>query len=446
MSASSNENTNTTPIPKATFAAFVSPNVENIRLYRLYVKKRFEECKFHIETILAKYDESLCESQILLRAKIAREEANIRESIMWLEKANRHNPRSVKILYEMGKNHYMLAEHHRAIELFAKALERESDDWRIFYWQSLSYYHVFRPPVCMQKAQEVLLSCPKVNSSTDMLMFLARLLGEQNEMVPAVAAYKRSIEMEPENVDLIYSLGMLYLKSQSEENAFAMLGKALTYDPGYVPSILAIASVLQAHGDYDVALSKYKIAATEFDHSAALWNNIAMCYFGKGKLVAAISCLNRANYFCPLDWKILFNLSLVYSALRQFASAYHFISAAFAICPQHPLILMTMAVILTELEDFRNAKAAYKRALKLNPDLFIVKLNFAIFEYRRGNVHQAIKRIGSAINDTPNGFEELDHLISRLKSNLEKLAVEDTETGELLRKSYAKEFDGHIND
>ncbi|KAI1725478.1 bardet-Biedl syndrome 4 protein [Ditylenchus destructor] len=423
MSASSNENT--TPNPKATFAAFVSPNVENIRLYRLYVKKRFEECKFHIETILAKYDESLCESQILLRAKIAREEANIRESIMWLEKANRHNPRSVKILYEMGKNHYMLAEHHRAIELFAKALERESDDWRIFYWQSLSYYHVFRPPVCMQKA---------------------RLLGEQNEMVPAVAAYKRSIEMEPENVDLIYSLGMLYLKSQSEENAFAMLGKALTYDPGYVPSILAIASVLQAHGDYDVALSKYKIAATEFDHSAALWNNIAMCYFGKGKLVAAISCLNRANYFCPLDWKILFNLSLVYFALRQFASAYHFISAAFAICPQHPLILMTMAVILTELEDFRNAKAAYKRASKLNPDLFIVKLNFAIFEYRRGNVHQAIKRIGSAINETPNGFEELDHLISRLKSNLEKLALEDMEVGELLRKSYAKEFDGHMND
>ena len=43
-------------------------------------------------------------------------------------------------------------------------------------------------------------------------MFLARLLDEQKETGSAVEAYKRSIEMEPENVDLIHNLGMLYLK------------------------------------------------------------------------------------------------------------------------------------------------------------------------------------------------------------------------------------------
>uniref|UniRef100_A0A915DMD2 Bardet-Biedl syndrome 4 n=1 Tax=Ditylenchus dipsaci TaxID=166011 RepID=A0A915DMD2_9BILA len=399
---------------KAVFGAFKSPDRQNIKLHSLYVRKQ---------------------------ATIAREEAYIRESIRWLERAHRHNPRSNRLLYELGKNHYMLAEHQRAIELFSKALERETDDWKIFYWQSLSYYHVFRPPVCMQKAQEVLLSCPRINSSTDMLMFLARLLGEQNDIVPAVEAYKRSIEMEPENVDLIYSLGMLYLKAQSEENAFAMLGKTLTFEANYVPSILAIASVLQTHGDFDVALSKYKIAANEFDHSAALWNNIGMCYFGKGKLVAAISCLNKANYLCPLDWKILFNLSLVYFSMRQFASAYHFCSASFAICPQHPIILTAMAVILTALEDFRNAKSAYKRALKLNPELFISRLNFAIFEYRRGNVVDSIKRIGSFLNDSSNGLEEIDQLTSRFKACLQKTAEEDQNIAAVLERCYNKEFD-----
>lgn len=65
--------------------------------------------------------------------------------------------------------------------------------------------------------------------------------------------------MEPENVDLIHSLGMLYLKAHSEDNAFAMLGKALTYDSNYVPSILAVACILQNRGDYEVALSKYRL-------------------------------------------------------------------------------------------------------------------------------------------------------------------------------------------
>ena len=36
-----------------------------------------------------------------------------------------------------------------------------------------------------------------------------------------------------------------------------------------------------------------------------------MCFFGKKKFVAAISCLKRANYLAPFDWKILYNLGLV---------------------------------------------------------------------------------------------------------------------------------------
>jgi Bardet-Biedl syndrome 4 protein len=111
---------------------------------------------------------------------------------------------------------------------------------------------------------------------------------------------------------------------EDQSNAFATFGKALSYDPSYVPSLLAIASILQSNNDWDVALAKYRllpagilfqfkfipfcnsprIVATEFDHSCALWNNIGMCFFGKGKLVAALVCLHKANYLCPLDWKV----------------------------------------------------------------------------------------------------------------------------------------------
>ena len=42
--------------------------------------------------------------------------------------------------------------------------------------------------------------------------------------------------------------------------------------------------------------------------SPQLWNNIGMCFFGKKKHVAAVSCLKRASYLAPFDWKILYNL------------------------------------------------------------------------------------------------------------------------------------------
>ena len=64
----------------------------------------------------------------------------------------------------------------------------------------------------------------------------------------------------------------------------------MTYDPSYVKAILAVGSMMQQHGDFDVALTKYRVAAHETPESPPLWNNIGMCFFGKKKYVAVGLC------------------------------------------------------------------------------------------------------------------------------------------------------------
>ena len=44
--------------------------------------------------------------------------------------------------------------------------------------------------------------------------------------------------------------------------------------------------MMQNHADFDVALTKYRIAAVNTPESPPLWNNIGMCFFGKKKYVA----------------------------------------------------------------------------------------------------------------------------------------------------------------
>ena len=51
-------------------------------------------------------------------------------------------------------------------------------------------------------------------------------------------------------------------------------------------AILAVSSLMQRHDDFDVALNKYRVAAHCVPESAAVWNNIGMCYLGKKKIVA----------------------------------------------------------------------------------------------------------------------------------------------------------------
>ena len=70
------------------------------------------------------------------------------------------------------------------------------------------------------------------------------------------------------------------------QKACESLGNAMTFDPSHVKAIVAAGSMMQKHGDYDVALTKYRIAANSMPESATLWNNIAMCFFGKNKYVA----------------------------------------------------------------------------------------------------------------------------------------------------------------
>ena len=120
----------------------------------------------------------------------------------------------------------------------------------------------------------------------------------------AIETYKRAIEYFPDNPDLLTTLGLLYLQTGDFQKAFENLGSALSFDPTHSKAILAAGSIIQTHGDFEVALTKYRISALKTKESAPLWNNIGMCFFGKKKYVAAISCLKRANYLAPFDWKV----------------------------------------------------------------------------------------------------------------------------------------------
>lgn len=156
------------------------------------------------------------------------------------------------------------------------------------------------------------------------------------------------------------------------------LGTAMAFDPACVSAILAAGSIIQNHRDFEVALSKYRIAISKIPESPALWNNIGMCFFGKKKFVAAISCLKRATYLAPFSWQILQNLGLVHLTMQQYASAFHFLSAAMNLNPQSGQLFMLLAVALKYLHDFKNSQQAYEQAMKLDVADPTIPLNYAL--------------------------------------------------------------------
>ncbi|KAK6045557.1 tetratricopeptide repeat protein, partial [Cooperia oncophora] len=99
---------------------------------------------------------------------------------------------------------------------------------------------------------------PGLQTSVELIIFLAKLVAELGDTTAAIQAYEKALQLEPENLDVMFKMGMQYLRNNSEDPAFAMLGKALSYQSTHQQSILAAGSIMQAHGDHDVALNKYR--------------------------------------------------------------------------------------------------------------------------------------------------------------------------------------------
>ena len=101
-----------------------------------------------------------------------------------------------------------------------------------------------------------------------------------------IYCFLHNTRLNPEDPDLLTTLGLLHLQVGQVKRAFEQLGSALTFDPTNAKAILGAGSMIQDHGDFEVALSKYRVAAISSPESPQLWNNIGMCFYGRKKFVA----------------------------------------------------------------------------------------------------------------------------------------------------------------
>ncbi|XP_042211693.1 Bardet-Biedl syndrome 4 protein-like [Homarus americanus] len=354
-----------------------------------YVRKEFDLCKQLIREQLEE-TRGMCEYANYVQGLILRQEGKIQESFELFQLCNILNPSSVENIKQMARALFLLGRHKLAVEAYLQAEDKlDKPDWELHHNLGVCYMHLKD----YDGAREQLIFALEQNKHHQTFAMLAKLYLLENDITSAINTYRAAIEYFPENGDLHTALGLLYMQTGKHQQAFEHLGTTLTFDANNTRAILAAGSMMQSHQDFDVALAKYRVAAQSIAESPPLWNNISMCFFGKKKYVAAISCLKRANYLAPFDWKILYNLGLVHLTMQQYTSAFHFLSAAVNLRPTKGHIFMLLAISLTYLDDEENARQAYEQAITLEERDPSVCLNYAIFLHNHGHKESAVNMI-----------------------------------------------------
>lgn len=170
----------------------------------------------------------------------------------------------------MGRSLYLLGKHKAALEVFSEAERLSSEDREVWHNKGMCYLYLkqYNKSIeCFETANSI----QRHESTYIQMGRVYRLLGKEQE---ALSVYMDAIETCPENPEVLTAIGLLHLKLGNNAKAFEFLGNSLTYDPKNAKTILAAGSIIQDNQDMDVALVKYRVAATQTPNSAQLWNNI----------------------------------------------------------------------------------------------------------------------------------------------------------------------------
>jgi len=286
-------------------------------------------------------------------------------------------------------------EEARKISQEAKAKERSekkgpvasvlsAEDWEIWHNKGLCYMYLKQ----FDFAVDCFMRANALQQHNATYLQLGKAYQLQDKLKEAILVYEDALDFSPENPELLTTVGLLHLRLGDTAKAFEALGNALTYDPRNSKTILAAGSIIQDNQDMDTALIKYRVAAVHTPGSAQLWNNIGMCFFGKGFHVAAASCLKRALYLDPFEWILCYNLGLVHLSAGQYASAFHYLSASINLKGDFHASYMYLGITLAKLGDASNSCRAYEKAISLDED-HLAHLNYAVTLYNAGEIDQA---------------------------------------------------------
>lgn len=394
---------NYTGTSAAVTAKAIARTRRNVHIHHLYVTHEHDRCLQLIEEVLSEFD-GLCEYPIYVKALVMRRRGKINESLQLFQAATALNPHNVQNLKQVGRSLYLLGKSKAAVEVYDEAekmlaTKNEKPDWEIHHQKGLCFGRAKQ----FGAAAEAFMKANSISRHESTYEQLGRIYQTQENWSSAIAVYLEALELAPDSPETLAMLGVLYLRLGETYRAFEYLDLALTKEPQNPRTILAAGSIIQDHDDVDVALVKYRVAAVKEPNSAQLWNNVGMCFFSKNRFVACIACLKKALYLDPFEWIISYNLGLAHLKTGQHASAFHFLSGCVKRKPDFASAYIYLAVSLAKLDDLPNAKAAYDRAIRLDPGDHLVCLNYAITLFNGGEV-----------DDAKNMFQQHDQLFNNL--------------------------------
>ncbi len=298
---------------------------------------------------------------------------------------------------------------------------------------------------------------PLINKTKnpDLKLEYARLLVLDEQYDKANELFTDLYEQYPDNVDILYTLGLLYIDMQKFNKAEPLFKRLSTMDKQHRSdeSHYFLGKIYQAQKSNKKALKEYYLAENTLFHQEAV-ESIAKLLFKtdgievaqkylqsrlakivepkkkvalqlvKGQLLYnikryqdALTVYNQALMILPNNLDVLYARSLIYSQLGKIQQAEVDLKIILKKKPNNVTALNALGYSLVcHTERFTEARGFIAKALALKPDDPAILDSMGWVEFRLGNYVAAESLLRKAYNTLPDP-EVASHLIEILSTN-----------------------------
>ncbi|CAG1020335.1 partial protein O-GlcNAc transferase, partial [Patescibacteria group bacterium] len=229
----------------------------------------------------------------------------------------------------------------------------------------------------------------KVSVSSDKFQ-QALSLHQQGQTQAAQALYEEILQAEPQHIDTLHFLGVLYYQTGNPEKAIELIKQSLNISPDNTAAYNNCAMVLNSLNRFDEAAECYAnvVALKPHDSAALLQYGNLLLALNRAEQ-AAISYETYLNHHD--DSAVLLSYGIALQLLRRFDDALECYQRILNIEPNHAEALFGLANALYRLNRLEDALEAYTRSLTLNADSADAWFNQAV-------ILEVLKRVDDAMD------------------------------------------------
>ena len=218
------------------------------------------------------------------------------EAIEEYQKAAQYNE-STAIYLRLGAGYARLGKLSRAIEELDKVLDQDNKNVQARYLLALIYSTQKEFDQAAEQYEAILTSFSHAEpENIEIYGYLAQLYYSQKQYNKAIEQFEVILSFYPNDTNVLFLLGSLYLEIENREKAIELFNKAIRIDPRHDTSLNSLGYVYAENGSKLDEAQRLIERALEVDpENGAYLDSLGWVYYKKGQYEEALLYLKKAD-------------------------------------------------------------------------------------------------------------------------------------------------------